>query len=52
MMDLDGENAYSVEMHISRYFNFPSGNGKFGQFPGREKIVFQIVSQNLRFFGK
>ena len=24
-------------MHISRFFNFPSGNGKFGQFPGREK---------------
>ena len=26
-----------IEMHISRGFNFPSGNGKFGQFPGREK---------------
>ena len=26
-----------LEMHISRFFNFPSGNGKFDQFPGREK---------------
>ena len=38
---------YLLEMHISRYFNFPSGkSGKSG------KIVLQIVSQNFKFFGK
>ena len=45
-----------LEMHISRFFNFPSGNGKFGQFPGREKpgnrekLLPKSLEKNLTFF--
>ena len=45
-----------IELHISWFFNFLSGNGKIDQFPGREKPgkpgKFYTVTKISKFWGQ
>ena len=42
-----------IELHISWFFNFLSGNGKIDQFPGRKKPgKFCTVTKISKFWGQ